>query len=157
MSLKNKRAFALLNMAINDSFIASFNTKYHYVRWRPETAIHGGDLDGNRKTEADLTWRPLIVAPCFPSYASNHGAGSYSGAEILRRLYGAAGHDITLTNAASPGIVLHYDRFDEITSDIDDARVYGGIHFRFDQEAGGLLGRRVGAYIYEHNLRVVHP
>ena len=43
-----------------------------------------------------------------------------------------------------------------ITDDIDDARVYGGIHFRFDQEAGGLMGRRVGRYVYLENLRRRH-
>lgn len=50
-------------------------------------------------------------------------------------------------------MILSYTRLEEITSDIDDARVYGGIHFRFDQEEGGEQGRRVGAYIYRHSLR----
>ena len=56
-----------------------------------------------------------------------------------------------------PGVTLHYTTFEAITHDIDDARIYGGIHFRFDQEAGGLLGRRVGAYIHTHSLQTVHP
>jgi len=62
----NARAFALINMAISDAAVASFTTKYHYTTWRPETAIHDADVDGNPKTEADPTWAPLIVAPCFP-------------------------------------------------------------------------------------------
>jgi hypothetical protein len=41
----------------------------------------------------------------------------------------------------------------EITEDIDDARVYGGIHFRFEQEAGADLGRRVGEYLYRTSFR----
>jgi hypothetical protein len=53
-------------------------------------------------------------------------------------------------------VTLHYTSFHDITDDIDDARVYGGIHFRFDQEAGGRLGRRVGRYVYGHNLRPAH-
>jgi hypothetical protein len=72
-------------------------------------------------------------------------------------LYGADGHDITFSSAAVPGVTLHYTTFEAITHDIDDARIYGGIHFRFDQEAGGLLGRRVGAYIHTHSLQTVHP
>ena len=48
---ENARALALINMAINDSFIASFLTKYHYNFWRPETAIRAGDTDGNWKTK----------------------------------------------------------------------------------------------------------
>ena len=105
---ENARAFALINMAINDGAIASFFNKYHYNFWRPETAIHAGDTDGNPKTEADPKWVPFIPAPCFPGYPSNHGSLSNAGAEVMRRLYGEAGHAITLSNPAVPTIVLHY-------------------------------------------------
>jgi len=54
------------------------------------------------------------------------------------------------------GLIFHYTRFNRITDDISDARVYGGIHFRFDQEAGADLGRAVGAYVYKHDLRPVN-
>jgi hypothetical protein len=150
---ENARALALLNMAISDSFVASVTAKYHYNFWRPETAIRAGDTDGNAKTDPDTTFAPFIVTPCFPSYPSNHASGSNAGAEVLRRLYGAGGHSITLANPAAPGIVLHYETFKAITDDVDDARVYGGIHFRFDQDAGGRLGRGVATYVYKHNLR----
>src|SRR6185503_12733534 len=133
--------FALLNMASNDSLVASFGTKYHYQLWRPETAIRAGDLDGNAKTDADVTFAPYIPTPCFPSYPSNHASGSSGAAEMLRRLYGAGGHAITIANPAVPGVTLHYTTFKQITDDVDDARVYGGIHFRFDQEAGSRMGR----------------
>jgi hypothetical protein len=43
----------------------------------------------------------------------------------------------------------------QITDDIDDARVYGGIHFRFDQEAGGKQGQRVGQYVFAHYLEAL--
>jgi hypothetical protein len=150
---ENARALALLNMATNDSLVASFGTKYYYLLWRPETAIRAGDLDGNVKTDPDFTFAPFIVTPCFPSYPSNHASASNSAAEILRRLYGAGGHAITIANPAVPGVILHYTTFNQITDDIDDARVYGGIHFRFDQDAGGRLGRDIATFIYKHNLR----
>ena len=153
---ENARAFALINMAIADGSFASFFNKYHYNFWRPETAIHAGDTDGNRKTDADPNWAPFIPAPCFPGYPSNHGTLSNSGAEVLRRLYGEAGHAITLSNPAVPGIVLIYGSFKQITDDISDARVYGGIHFRTDQDAGARLGRAVGTAVYKNNLRAVH-
>ena len=111
---------------------------------RPETAIRAGGTDGNDKTEPDATFAPFILTPCFPSHPSNHASGSSGGAEVLRRLYGAGGHAITLSNPGVPaisGIVLHYTTFKAITDDVDDARVYGGIHFRFEQEEGGRLGR----------------
>jgi hypothetical protein len=140
---ENARAFALLNMAISDSLVTSFATKYTYNFWRPETAIHA----------SGAAFVPFITTPCFPSYPSNHASGSNGGAEVLRRLYGAGGHDITLSNPAIPGISLHYTTFKQITDDVDDARVYGGIHFRFDQEVGGRLGRDIATYITKHNLR----
>jgi hypothetical protein len=153
---ENARALALINMAINDSLVSAFFNKYHYNFWRPETAIRAGDTDGNRKTEADPNYAPFIVTPCFPSYPSNHGAGSNGGAEVLRRLYGEAGHAITITNPASPNVAFHYTSFKQITDDISDARVYGGIHFRTDQDAGAVLGRAVGTAVYKNNLRPAH-
>jgi len=150
---KNARALALLSMASNDSLVVSFWTKYHYKLWRPETAIRGGDLDGNARTDADLAFMPYILTPCFPSWPSNHGSASNSAAEVLRRAYGEGGHAITMENPAVPGLTFHYTRFSQITDDISDARVYGGIHYRFDQEAGADLGRAVATYVYKHNLR----
>ena len=153
---ENARAFALINIAISDSLVATFFNKYHYNFWRPETAIHAGDTDGNRKTEGDPSFVPFIVTPCFPSYPSNHGAASNAAAAVMRRLYGEAGHSMTLSNPVVPTIVLQYSSFKQITSDISDARVYGGIHFRTDQDAGAVLGLAIGKEVYKRNLRTVH-
>ncbi len=153
---ENARALALINMAISDGLVASFFNKYRYNYWRPESAIRAGDTDGNPKTEADPNFLPFIVTPCFPSYPSNHASASYGGAEVLRRLYGEGGHSITLSNPAVPDIILKYTTFKQITDDVDDARVYGGIHFRTDQDAGGRLGRAVGTAVYKKNLRPMH-
>ena len=88
----------------------------------------------------------------LPKHPSNHGSGSGGGAEVLRRLYGETGHLITLSNPAVPSIVLQYTSFKQITDDISDARVYGGIHFRTDQDAGATLGRAVGTAVYKNKL-----
>jgi hypothetical protein len=152
----NAHALALVNMAMSDSLVASFFNKYHYNFWRPETAIHAGDTDGNPKTEADPNYAPFITTPCFPSYPSNHGSAGNAAAEVLRRVYGEAGHSMTLTNSLVPTIILQYSSFKQITDDISDARVYGGIHFRTDQEAGADLGRAIGTAVYKNNLRSVH-
>jgi membrane-associated phospholipid phosphatase len=143
-------------MAMSDSLVASFLNKYHYNFWWPETAIHAGDTDGNLKTEPDQNYAPFVTTPCFPSYPSNHGSAGNGAAEVLRRLYGEAGHSITLTNPAVPTIVLQYTSFKQITDDISEARVYGGIHFRTDQIAGADLGRAVGTAVYKNNLRSIH-
>ena len=153
---ENARTLALINMAISDAFVTVMETKYHYTRWRPETAIRAGDADGNRKTEADPDFLPFILTPCFPSYPSNHGSGTNAAAEVMRRLYGEAGHSITVSNPALPTIVLQYTSFRQIADDVSDARVYGGIHFRTDQDAGARLGRAVAAAVYKGNLRPTH-
>jgi hypothetical protein len=152
----NARALALINMAISDSLVASFFNKYYYNFWRPETAIHAGDGDGNPNTTGDPSWAPFIVTPCFPSYPSNHGSAANGAAEVMRRVYGDDGISITLTNPAVPTIVLQYTSFKQITADISDARVYGGIHYRTDQDAGAQLGKAVGKAVYKHNLRPEH-
>jgi hypothetical protein len=54
-------------------------------------------------------------------------------------------------------VSFHYTRFSEITTDIDDARVYGGIHYRFDQKAGARQGKRVADYVYTTQLRPRTP
>ena len=86
-------------------------------------------------------------------------SGSSAAAEILRRIFGEGGHDITLSNPFNAGVAnlqLTYSRFNEICADVDDARVFAGIHFRFDQEAGGRLGREVATAVYKSNLRKVN-
>jgi len=152
----NARTFALLNMAISDALVTVMETKYHRPVWRPETAIRAGDSDGNRWTSGDPAFVPFIVAPCFPSYGSAHASASYAGRAVLEKIYGAGTHFIELSTPALPNVALQYTRLEQITDDIDDARVYGGIHFRFDQEAGACQGTQVGKYIAAHHLRRPH-
>jgi hypothetical protein len=147
------RAFALLNMAVSDGLVSSMETKYFYVFWRPVTAIRTGDTDSNPKTLPDPNFTPFITTPSFPSYPSAHASASYAGREIVERIFGCGKQNITLSHPGIPDVVLHYTSLEDITDDIDDARVYGGIHFRFDQEAGAQQGRLVGAFVFQHNLR----
>jgi hypothetical protein len=153
---ENARIFALLAMAMADGSIAVFDTKYVYNRWRPVTAIWGGGIDGNHLTVPDPNWLPLIATPPFPSFASAHASVSGAARAVVERAFGKGGHAITLSNSAVPGVVLKYAAFEQITNDIDDARIFGGIHFRFDQEAGADQGRHVGRYILRHYLRSAH-
>ena len=88
----------------------------------------------------------------FPSYPWRRDT-SYAAREVLERIFGRRGHAISVATPAVPDVVVKYTRLKDITSDIDDARVYGGIHFRFDQEDGAEQGRQVGAYVYRQGLR----
>ena len=151
---ENARIFALLAMAMGDASIAVLG---HQV---PLQLLAARDRDPGRRPRrqcdgptADPDWLPLIATPAHPSYASGHATVSGAARAVLERAFGKDGHAITLTNPALPGIVLNYTAWDEITDDIDDARIYGGIHFRFDQEAGARQGRQVGSYILRNYLR----
>jgi hypothetical protein len=161
---ENARVLALMQMAINDALVASFMNKYHHNLWRPETGIRSGASDGNNKTDGAPGFLPFIPTPCFPAYPSNHASGSNAGLEVLRRVFGAAGHDITFVNNVPalrdlPAIVVtkHYSQLKAISDDVDDARVYGGIHWRFDQVAGHQVGRTVATEVVKNSLRAVHP
>jgi hypothetical protein len=153
---ENARIFALLSMAIWDAAVACFESKYHFNLWRPITAIAAADVDGNPRTDPDASWRSFVENPPFPSYPSGHASLGAAARAILEHAFGKGGHAITLQNPTLPEIVLHYERFKQITDDIDDARVYGGVHFRFDQEGGVRQGWRIGKHILRHQLRPVH-
>ena len=142
---ENAQLFALLSMAIWDGAVACFETKYRFNLWRPVTAIREGHKEPD--------WLPLVFTPPFPSYPSGHATIGGAARAVLEEEFGRDGHVITLTHPAVPDIALHYSTFKQITDDIDDARVHGGVHFRFDQEAGALQGKRVGKYVLRHALR----
>ncbi len=161
---ENARALALMQMSVSDALVASFMNKYRYNHWRPETGIRNADADANGKTDGDPAFATFISTPCFPSYPSNHASGTNGGLEALRRVFGAAGHDFTITGSVLalgplPAAVVtrHYTQLKQIAEDIDDARVYGGIHWRYDQVAGNVLGRAVATEVVKNNLRPVHP
>ena len=145
------RTLAVMNMTLSDGHITVFESKYFYRTWRPETAIARGDEDGNPATVAG-PFTPFIVTPCFPSYPSAHGSGAGGASRVLVKAYGRF-HSVDLSHPAVPGVVLHYDDLKDIVSDVSDARVYGGIHFRFDQDAAESMGRAVANYNNRHILR----
>jgi hypothetical protein len=147
------RAFALLNIAMSDSLATAMETKYFYTFWRPETAIRAGDADGNPRTAGRADFTPLIVAPCFPSYPSAHASASNAARWVLERLWDGADFSVTLSHPAVPGVAVTYTTLKQLTDDIDDARIYGGIHFRFDQEAGATIGKDVAGYVLNNELR----
>jgi hypothetical protein len=153
---ENARNLALVNVAMSDGFLASFANKYRYNFWRPETAIRAGDSDGNPATPGDPGFVPFITTPCYPDYPSNQGTLVNAAEGILRRLYGERGHRISLSFPAVPGVTLSYTRLSQFTTDVADARVYGGIHFRSAQLEAERLGKKVARAVYRSVLRPVH-
>lgn len=139
---ENARLLALLNVAMADALIACFDAKYTYNTWRPVTAIQAGV----GPIEPVPDWLPLLVTPPFPAYPSGHACAAGAAQEVLEASFGPDGHSIALTSAAAPEVSFAYTSFDAIADQIDDARVYGGIHVREDQLAGRTLGRAVARH-----------
>ena len=152
--LQTAHLLAQVNLAMSDAIIGCWDAKYTYVSWRPITAIQLADTDGNPDTLADPTWMPLLVTPPFPGYPSAHSCASAAAARVLSHYFGE-NTAITVTNDALPGEVRSFGSFSAALAEIVDARVFGGIHFRTDCNAGQTLGDSVGEYVIKHSLRPI--
>lgn len=149
--LEDARMFALLNIALADTSIASWDTKYAYNSWRPITAIRQADTDNNPLTETDPNWEPLLGTPAFPGYVSGHSAQSGAAEIVLSSIFG---NDVSFTANAldNPNISRSYDSFSQAAEETSISRLYAGVHFSSDNTDGLLLGRSVANYIVENFL-----
>jgi hypothetical protein len=144
------RLLALANLAIADAVITAWDSKRHYVLWRPITAIQEGDNDENAATAGDLSWQPLLNTPPYPEYTS--GANNVTGA-LTRSLALFFGKDevtftVTSEHPQAAQKTRIYGRFSDMASDMVDVRIYQGIHFRFGDEAGREQGRQVAEWVF---------
>ena len=144
-TVQTARLFAMGNLVGADALIACFDAKYHYLFWRPQFAIPLGDSDGNPATVGDPTWKPLLGAPPHPEYPSGHGCLTSAEAEVLATFFGTNRIEIDLTSTV-PNLLQpqrHYARVADLTQEVMDARVWGGIHFRDSTIKGVALGRKI--------------
>lgn len=143
--LRNARLFAAVAQATDDALIAVFEAKYHYRFWRPVTAIRNADLDGNDATERDAGWLPLIDAPMHPEYPSAHSVLAAALGTVLAADVGDAGLPVLSTSSpTAQGAVRRYDSIAALVKEVNDARVWGGIHFRTATDVGAEMGRQAG-------------
>lgn len=144
--------FALLDIALADAGISCWETKNFYDFWRPVTAIRAGDSDGNPLTVGDPNWTPLWATPAFSSYTSGHATFSAAAAAVLDSVFGA-NFSFSDTGDPTEGLVpRHFTSFDQAAAEAAASRMYGGIHFRFDNETGLRVGGEVGRYVLQHEL-----
>ena len=137
------RAFALVNFALADGYIAGFEAKYHFRFWRPVTAIRAAGVDGNPHTDADPAWQPFLTTPPVPDYPSTHTVVGAAAAEVLIALFGdKVGYDAT--SLTLPGVTRHYTGFSAAARENGLSRVYAGIHFQHAVKAGHKQGRSIG-------------
>jgi hypothetical protein len=143
--VERARVFALVNIAATDAFIAVFDAKYAYNFWRPITAIRNGDTDDNDATVRDAGWLPLIETPLHPEYPCAHCITSAAVAAVLEAQFGAgAVPPITMTSPTAPGVTRRWGRISEYVTEVSNARVWGGVHYRNSALVGRDMGRAIG-------------
>jgi hypothetical protein len=141
------RLFALLNIALADAAIISWDCKYVYNYWRPITAIHEAGTDGNSGTEPDLSWTPLLATPPFPEYTSGHSTFSSAAAVVLAYFFGSDRIHFSVGSDDLPGVRRSYRSFSEAAQESGISRIYGGIHFPSANIHGLTTGAAVGIYV----------
>ena len=153
--VENARLFALLNLALADAGISCWDCKYHFSLWRPIHAIWYADRDGNPDTVADLSWTPLLPTPPFPSYTSGHSTFSSAAATMLACFFGTDEVPFAIGSEDRPGVTRSFASFSAAAREAGMSRIYGGIHYDFDNEAGLASGRTLAEYICGNYLRPV--
>ena len=138
----NAHLLALVTLSMGDAVIACWEAKYHYVFWRPVTAI---------RATTDSTWTPLLITPAFPEYPSGHSTVSGAAAAVLTDTFGE-NNAFQVSSDVMMGVVRSFTSFTNATDEVKDARVFGGIHFRTACNDGDATGRAVGNYVLQHAL-----
>jgi hypothetical protein len=151
------RLFALLNMALADSYTAGWDSKFYYNFWRPYTAIRAAATDGNNETQADVNWEPAEPTPPVQDYPSTHSTLGNAGATVLAHFFGNhTGFTMTSSTAVPAGSLRSFKSFKQAADENADSRVMAGIHFRFACNAGQRLGDKVGNWTLKNHLKPLH-
>jgi hypothetical protein len=145
-AIETARMLAMAHVAGGDAMIGCFDAKYQYLSWRPIHAIQRADTDGNPRTLRDLTWQPLLATPNHPEYPSAHACHTTAIAEALESFFGRSRLRFSLDSLVT-GETRHYKSFREVVAEVNDARVWAGFHFRYAQEDGSRLGRKVARFV----------
>lgn len=154
---QNARMFALLGLAVADAGVVAWDCKYTYDLWRPITAIREGDTDGNPDTFAVPGWSPLLSpTPNHPTYVSGHSTFSSAAASMLALFLGTDNVTFTFTNEAeAPGVVRQFSSLSGAANEAGLSRIYGGIHFSFDNVAGLECGAALANWSFDRYLRPI--
>ena len=145
-SIETARMLAMAHVAGGDAMIGCFDAKYHYLSWRPVHAIPRADTDGNHHTVPDQTWQPLMPTPNHPEYPSAHACHTTAIAEALESFFGPGRLRFSIDSLVT-GETRHYKRFREVVTEVNNARVWAGFHFRYSQEDGSRIGRKVAHFV----------
>jgi hypothetical protein len=146
--VENARLFAEVYLTVADTFIAVWDEKGHYSFWRPITAIREADTDGNHRTAKDENWLPLVANPPYPEHPSGHLGLSGAVGKALQQFFHTDWLAWTDTNVA--GRTRSFTRVSDAVEEIENARVWSGIHFRNADEASVQISRQIAKYRDKH-------
>ena len=147
------RFLAVMSVSVADAFIACGDAKYHFATWRPVTAIRAAGTDGNPETVADPTWGPLLGGtPNHPEYPSAHSCVSTGAGTVIARFFRTSDIDYTVPSVAGRP-ARHYSTPRELTEDINEARIWGGVHFRSAVEDGATIASRAAHWVLAHHFK----
>ena len=159
---QNARLFGLLNIAMTDGYIGTFETKYHYNFWRPVTAIQLAGTDGNPATIADPTWTPLVETPPIPDYDSGHAVEGGTAAQVLLSFFQTDEMSFSTCSFTLPEgercsdespTVRQFTSFSQAMNENAVSRIYVGFHFRDAVQTGTRHGEEIGTWTMSHVLR----
>jgi hypothetical protein len=162
--VESARLFAMVNTVGADAQISVMYAKYHYLFWRPVSAIDPSSVtsdgfgptpgysDGNAGTAEQAGWRPLIATPNHPEYPAAHGSLTGAESAVFSSVLGTDAINLDIHGfdptgpAGNLNAVRHFATADDLRAEIVNARVWGGMHYRFSGEAGVKLGQAVAEY-----------
>jgi len=151
--IDNARLFALLTLTVADAAIVSWDNKYHWDHWRPYTGIVEADTDGNPNTSPDPTWASFITTPPFPAYTSGHSSFSGSSARILGHFYGTDDVAFSAGSDGLPGVTRSFTSLSQAAEEAGQSRIYGGIHWQYDNQAALESGRALADLVFFNFLQ----
>lgn len=147
------RFMAMVSVVQADAFNACFDAKYEYLFWRPTAAIRNGDLDGNPATAGDPAWTQLLGGiPNHPEYTSAHSCVTTAAAEAISRFLHTERIAYTIPSVTGLGD-RYYETAGDLVTEVGEARIWGGIHFRTSVEDGTDIGRKVANQVLAKHFR----
>lgn len=158
------RLLAVLNAAMIDECSAGLEAKYHYFRWRPETAIRLSD-NGNPNTNSKADWLPFhieapnadparhVYCPMIPDYPAIHSGTGSAACRIMKHIAGSDHISFAVSSLTLPGVKRHYTRLSEAALDNTQARIFAGHYFPQACYVGAEMGEAIADYVFTHAFR----
>ncbi len=155
---ESARLLALVSLTVADAAEVSWDIKFHYGHWRPFTGILDAEDDGNPATHTEAGWSSFITTPPFPAYTSGHSTFSGSSSRLLALFFGTDDVPFSIGSDGLPGVTRSFDTLSEAAEEAGQSRIYGGIHWQYDNTAGLESGRALAEHVFFNFLRpVIQP